>query len=178
MPKQEKLDTVAEYNRLFKESNSYFVADYQGLTVADMTALRKNLRDNGVRLVIGKNTLFRIAAKDSEVEGIEEHLNGPTAIAFAGEDPAVAAKILHDSYKDKELPRMKAFWVDDQRFEASDIKRLADLPPRDVLLSQVLASVQAPFTSLIGSVEGFFRKLVGTIDALAEKRKGEDENPE
>jgi len=174
MPNQEKLDTVAEYGRLFKESGSFFVTDYQGLSVADMTVLRKSLRDNKVSFLVGKNTLFRIAAKEAQIDGVDEHLLGPTAIAFTSDEPAVAAKILHDSFKDKELPRMKAFWVDDIAYPGDQIKRLADLPPRDVLYSQLVSAVEAPLTSVLGAIDGFFRKLVGTIDALAEQKKGEE----
>ncbi|MFH1685936.1 MAG: 50S ribosomal protein L10 [bacterium] len=173
MPKQEKIDAVAEYGRLFKESDSFFVTDYQGLSVADMNVLRKDLRANAVRFVVGKNTLFRLAARDAEVEGIEAHLNGPTAIAFAGSDPAAAAKILNESFKSKELPRMKAFWVENVSYEADQIGRLADLPTKEILYSQVVGAVEAPFSSLVRSLDAFFHELIGSVDALA-KKKGEE----
>jgi len=173
MPKQEKLDAVAEYGKLFKESGSFFVTDYQGLSVAEMTVLRKNLRASNVSFLVGKNTLFRIAAKEAQVEGIDEHLAGPTAIAFTSDEPAVAAKILHDSFKANDLPRMKAFWVDEEIHTGDQIKRLANLPPRDVLYSHLVAAVEAPLTSLVGSIDGFFHKLVGTINALEEQKKSE-----
>ena len=173
MPRQDKVDAVAEYSQLFKDNNAFFVTDYQGLDVEAMTDLRRKLREGGVRYVIGKNTLFRIAAKEASVDGIDEHLVGPTAIAFASEDAAAAAKILHESFKDRELPRTKAFWVEMEAYSPEDIKRLADLPPKEVLYSQVVAAVEAPLTSLVGSLDGFFRKLIGVVDALAEKRKEE-----
>lgn len=173
MPKAEKMETVARYKELFEQAESYFVADYQGLNVADMTDLRRKLRENNIRFLIGKNTLFRLAAIDAEVTGMEPHLEGPTAIAFTGDDPAVAAKILHDSYKDRELPVMKAFWLDGVPFDGSEIKRLADLPTREVLLGQVITAVEAPLTELVASLDGFFRELVGTIDALAQAKQDE-----
>lgn len=173
MPNAAKVEAVAELKKLFADSSSIFVTEYQGLNVADMTVLRKNLRDNDVKYLIAKNTLLKIAAVEAGVEGIAEHLTGPTAIAFTSADPAVAAKILNDSYKDKELPRMRVFVVDQQAFDGAEIKRLADLPSREVLLSQLVAAVEAPFTELIGSLDGFFRELVGSIDALAEKKKTE-----
>jgi large subunit ribosomal protein L10 len=174
MPNQQKIETVAAYRKLFEEADSFFVTDYQGLNVADMTALRRKLRESNVRLVIGKNTLFRLAAREASVEGIEKHLEGPTAIAFSAEDPAVAAKILHDSFKEKELPVMKIFSLENELFDGSEIKRLADLPTRDQLYAQVVAAVEAPFAQLVGALDGFYRKLVGTIDALAEKKKTEE----
>ncbi|KAA3636444.1 MAG: 50S ribosomal protein L10 [Calditrichaeota bacterium] len=173
MPKPEKIQAVAEMKELFENSSSLFVTDYQGLNVADMTELRSKLRGSNVRYLIAKNTLMKIAAKEAGVEGIDEHFTGPTAIAFTSDDPAAAAKVLNDSFKDKELPRMKVFVVDNDVFDASDIGRLADLPTKEVLYSQVVAAVEAPFAELVGSIDGFFRELVGSVDALAEKRKTE-----
>ena len=116
---------------------------------------------------------MRIAAKEAGYDGLDTHLTGPTAIAFTSEDAAAAAKVLHDFFKDKKLPVMKAFLVDNELFGGEEIKRLADLPSKETLLAQVVASVEAPFTNLIGSIDGFFRELVGSIDALADKKKSE-----
>lgn len=173
MPNAEKIESVARYKKMFEEADSLFVTDYRGLSVADMTVLRRNLKANNAQLLIAKNTLLNLAAKEAGVEGLEEHFKGPTAVAFAGEDPAPVAKILNDSFKDKELPRMKVFIVDREQFEGSEIGRLADLPPRDILLSMVVASVEAPFTELVGTLDGFFRNLIGVVDALAEKKQNE-----
>lgn len=174
MPNPQKTEAVAEMTKLFQDSNSYFVTDYQGLNVADITALRKNLRENKIKYLVAKNTLFKLAVQQAGVTGIEEHLIGPTAIAFTSDDVAVAAKILHDSYKDKELPRIKVFVVEGQIFEGEDIKRLADLPPKEVLLGLLVATVEAPFSQLVGALDGFFRELIGTLEALTEKKKSEE----
>lgn len=173
MPNQEKIKAVAEMKEIFESSDSFFITDYQGLDVADMTSLRSNLRDNNVKYLIAKNTLLKIAAKEAGYEGLDTHLTGPTAIAFTSDDAAAAAKVLHDFFKDKKLPVMKAFLVDNELFGGEEIKRLADLPSKETLLAQVVAAVEAPFTSVIGSLDGFFRELVGSIDALEEKKKGE-----
>ena len=173
MPNAEKTDTVAQYRKLFEDSSSVFVTDYQGLNVADLTDLRKKLRENNVKFLVGKNTLFRLAAKDA-IEGIEQHLSGPTAVVFTEDDPASAAKILHDSFKAHDLPRMKAFWLDGVPFEAAEIKKLADLPTKDQLYSMVAAAVEAPLTELVRTLNAFHQNLVGCIDALAEKKKSEE----
>ena len=173
MPKPEKINAVADIKKLFDESSSFFITDYQGLNVADMTALRKNLRSNNVRYLIAKNTLFKIAADQAGMSEVNEHFIGPTALAFTSDEPAVAAKILNDSFKAKDLPVMKAFYLEQILYPGSDIKKLADLPSRDMLLSQIVASVEAPFSELVGSLDGFFRELVGSIDALQEKRETE-----
>ncbi len=174
MPNPQKINTVAEIKKLFDDASSIFVTDYQGLSVAEITGLRKNLRENQVTYRVAKNTLLRLAAHQAGVgDMIVEHLTGPTAVAFTSEDAAIAAKILHDSYKDKELPRMKVFVVDGQVFSGQEIKRLAGLPPREILLAQVVAAVEVPISELIGVLDGFFRELVGSIGALAEKKKSE-----
>ena len=173
MLRQEKTAAVESIQKLFEDHPAYFVTDYKGLNVADLTVLRKNLRENKIKYLVAKNTLFKLAAHGAGQKELDEFLSGPTAVAFTSEDPSTAAKILYDSYKDKELPVIKAFVVDETLFQADEIKRLASLPSRDVLLAQLVAAVEAPFTSVVGSLDGFFRELVGTIDALAEKKKDE-----
>lgn len=174
MPNAEKIETVAQYRKLFEEVSSIFVTDYKGLNVADITDLRKKLRENNIRFLVGKNTLFRIAADEAQVPGINEHLLGSTAIAFTNEDPAVAARILNDSFKQRELPLMKAFWLDKVVFDGGDIKRLADLPSKEQLYSQLVSAIEAPMTQLVGALDGFFRKLVGSVEALEMKKKSEE----
>jgi len=173
MLRQEKADAVAMIKGLFENSGAYFITDYQGLNVENMTALRRSLRESKVTYLIAKNTLFRIAARETGNNNVDSYFTGPTAVAFAAEDPSVAAKILNDSFKERSLPRFKAFVVEGQLHQPDEIKRLADLPPRNVLLSQVVAAVEAPLTHLVGTLDGFFRELVGSIDALADKRKAE-----
>jgi len=173
MPNQAKITAVSELKELFEGSDSFFVTDYHGLNVADITVLRKDLRDKNVKYLVAKNTLFLIGAKEAGVEGLDKYLTGPTAVAFTSEDPAVAAKILNESFKKRELPRMKVFVVDKIKYPAEDIGKLADLPSREQLLSNLVAAVEAPFSELIGSLDGFFRKLIGSVDALADKRKSE-----
>lgn len=173
MPNADKLRAVAEIKQLFEEYDSYFITDYQGLPVSDMTVLRSKLRESNVKFIVAKNTLIKIGAKEAGVEGLNEHLSGPTAVAFVNTDAAPAAKILHDSFKDKELPRMKIFSVDGEMYEADQVKKLADLPTREVLLSQLVSIVEAPFTSLMATLDAVFQELIGTVDALAEKKQAE-----
>lgn len=173
MPKPEKIEAVAEMKKLFEDSRSFFVTDYQGLSVAAMTKLRRDLRGQDVRYLVAKNTLLRLAAKEAGVEGIEEHLSGPTAIAFVPEDAPAAAKVLHESFKERELPRTKVFVIVDKIYSADDLKAFAELPSRDELLSQVAMAVEAPLTELARTINGFFQELIGSVEALSEKRKAE-----
>lgn len=173
MPNAEKIEAVARYKKMFEDADSLFITDYRGMKVSDMSVIRKELKANDAYLLIAKNTLLKLAAKEAGVEGLDEYFQGPTAVAFAGADPAPVAKILNESFKDKDLPVMKVFVVDQEQFEGTEIGRLADLPTREVLLSMLVAAVEAPFSELVGSLDGFFRELVGVVDALEEKKKSE-----
>lgn len=173
MPKPEKLTAVSEMKELFEQSESFFITDYQGLNVADITVLRRMLRKGNVRYLVAKNTLLSRAAKEANKPGLDKYFKGPTAVAFALTDSPAAAKILNDSFKDKQLPRIKAFYIAEQIHGPDAIGRLADLPSRDALLAGVVGAVEAPFQQLYSTLDGFFSQLVLTVDALAEKRKGE-----
>lgn len=171
MPKPQKIDAVNNIKKYLEEANSVFITDYSGLNVENITRLRKNLRENSIKYLIAKNTLIKIAAQNTGYENMVEFLSGPTAIAFGVDDPAVAARILYDSYKDVEKPVIRAFILDKEIFDGSEIVRLAELPPREVLLSQLIATVESPLSSLTSGIDGIFQELVATVDALA-KSKG------
>ncbi len=174
MPNAQKLEEVSRIKELFDGNNAYFVTDYQGLNVAEMTTLRKKLREQNIKFIIAKNTLVRVASEQAGVAGIGEHLNGPTAIAFTKDDAAVAAKILHDSFKERELPRMKVFVVEEEVFSGGDIQKLADLPTKDELLGMIASAVEAPVKNVAMVIDAFFQGLLGVIEALAEKKKSEN----
>jgi len=167
MPKPEKIEVVEKVKKQLEGAKSLFITDYTGLNVEDITLLRKNLRENSVKYLIAKNTLVRIAAKETGYENIVDFLTGQTAIAFGVDDPAVPAKILYDSFKDKEKPVIKAFVLDNELYQGADIVRLAELPSREVLLAQLIGAVESPIQAILGSVDGLMQELVATVDALA-----------
>jgi len=176
MPTQIKIDVVASLKKRFEEANTIFITDYSGLDVAKLTKLRKDLRDSGVKYVVAKNTLMRIAATETGHENLLEQLEGPVAVAFSNSDPNVPAKILFDAYKehkDLQKPEIKAFLIDNQLFDGADAERIAQLPPREILLSQLVSAVEGPISNLVGTLDGIIRELVGTLDALATQKGGE-----
>lgn len=171
MPKPEKIKAVENIRKYLEESGSIFVTDYSGLNVADITVLRKNLRENSVRFLVAKNTLMRIAAKDAGHDDITEYLEGPTALAFGKDDPALLAKILYDSYREKEKPVVKAFVVENQLFPGSEVVRLAELPSREVLLAQLVFSIESPLNSVVSSLDGVFQEFLATLEALEKSKE-------
>jgi large subunit ribosomal protein L10 len=172
MPRPEKTQAVDDYKQLLQEAKTVFVTDYTGLNVEEITKLRKNLRDNSVRYLVAKNTLLRIAAKDTDFEPLLDYLKGQTALALAQEDPAVAAKILYDSFKDIEKPEIRAFVLDGQFFAGKEITRLAELPSREILLAQIIAGVEAPIAAVISSIDAMFQELLATLEALKLSKEG------
>ncbi|MCX6827347.1 MAG: 50S ribosomal protein L10 [candidate division Zixibacteria bacterium] len=170
MPKQEKIDSVDKIKKYLHGSKAVFVTDCTGLNVEGITRLRKNLRENSSKYLVAKNTLIKIAVKNTEYENITNYLSGQTALAFGYDDPSVPAKILYNAYKQTERPVIKVFVMDSKLFEGKDIIRLAELPSREVLLSQIVASVESPLSSLICSIDGLFQELVGTLEALAKSK--------
>ena len=139
--KQEAVNVVAQK---LTSSASTIVVDYRGLNVAQVTELRKQLREAGVEFKVYKNTLTRRAAEAAGVEGINEVLTGPNAIAFSTEDVVAPAKIINEFAKKNEALEIKAGIIEGTISSVEDVKALAELPSREGLLSMLLSVLQAP----------------------------------
>ena len=135
---------VEEIADKFKAAASIVVVDYRGLTVAQVTELRKQLREAGVEFKVYKNTLTRRAAETAGLAGINEFLTGPNAIAFSNEDVVAPAKIINDFAKKNEALEIKAGIIEGTIASVEDVKALAELPSREGLLSMLLSVLQAP----------------------------------
>ncbi|MER2114332.1 MAG: 50S ribosomal protein L10 [Solibacillus isronensis] len=135
---------VQEIADKFSAAGSVVVVDYRGLTVAQVTELRKQLREAGVEFKVYKNTLSRRAAEAAGLEGINEFLTGPNAIAFSNEDVVAPAKIINEFAKKNEALEIKAGIIEGTVASVEDVKALAELPSREGLLSMLLSVLQAP----------------------------------
>lgn len=144
---QKKL-IVDEIANKLKSSVSTVVVDYRGLSVAEVTELRKQLRDAGIEFKVYKNSLTRRATEAAELTGLTEVLTGPNAIAFSTEDVVAPAKILNDFAKNHEALEIKAGVIEGNVATVEEIKALAELPSREGLLSMLLSVLQAPIRNL------------------------------
>ncbi len=135
---------VEEITEKFKTAATAVVVDYRGLTVGQVTELRKQLREAGVEFKVYKNTMTRRAVEVAGLEGLNESLTGPNAIAFSTEDVVAPAKIINDFAKKNEKLEIKAGVIEGAIASADDIKALAELPSREGLLSMLLSVLQAP----------------------------------
>ena len=145
---EQKAQLVSEITEKFKASQSTVVVDYRGLSVAEVTELRKSLRDAGVEFKVYKNSMTRRAAEAAELAGLNDSLTGPNAIAFSTEDVIAPAKILNDFAKKHEALEIKAGVIEGNIATADEIKALAELPSREGLLSMLLSVLQAPIRNL------------------------------
>ncbi len=143
-----KKEIVVEIADKLKSSVSTVVVDYRGLNVAEVTELRKQLRDAGIEFKVYKNTMTRRAAESVDLAGLNEVLTGPNAIAFSNEDVVAPAKIINDFAKKHEALEIKAGVIEGTVATVEDIKALAELPSREGLLSMLLSVLQAPIRNL------------------------------
>ena len=165
-----KETTVAELTETFRSSNAIVLTEYRGLTVAQLKQLRSNIRADASYAVV-KNTLTKIAAKDAGVEGLDDLLEGPSAIAFVHGDTVAVAKALRDFSKANPLLVVKGGYFDGAPLSATEVGKLADLESREVLLAKLAGAFKA---SLFGAAYLFnapLSKAVRTVDALREKQE-------
>jgi large subunit ribosomal protein L10 len=166
MDRSEKERLVAELTERLKASETMIVADYRGLTVTEIDELRTKLLEHGAKFSVVKNTLTKRAAESAGVDALLALLEGPTAIAFLESDgDAVAvAKALDDAAKTEVLV-IKGGLLDGAEIAADDVKRLAKLPPADVLRAQLVGALAGSLTTVVGLFAAPMRDLVGVIDA-------------
>ncbi|WP_054956074.1 50S ribosomal protein L10 [Paenibacillus dakarensis] len=153
--KQEAVDVITSK---FRESATTVVADYRGLNVAQVTELRKQLREAGIEFQVLKNSLLRRATAAAELTELDEVLTGPTAVAFSTEDVVAPAKILNDFAKKNDALKLKGAVVEGRVVGEDEIKALAELPSREGLLSMLLSVLQAPVRNFALAVKAVAEK--------------------
>ena len=179
MKKEDKEQVVAELTERLRTSETLLVADYRGLTMPQIDALRSRLIESGARFTVVKNTLTRRAAEAAGAEALLTLLEGPSAIAFleADGDMVAAAKALADSAKESRVLEIRGGVLQGRTMSAGEVEALATLPPLDILRGQVLAAIIAPVTAFAALVNAPLQNLVGLIDARIDQLGGEDAAP-
>src|SRR3954471_1798822 len=184
MLRSDKERVVAELAERLRGAETLMVADYRGLTMTEIDELRTRLLEAGARFTVVKNTLTRLAAEEAGTKDVLELIDGPTAIAFLDSDgdPAAVAKILNDTARTRDVLVIRGGILDGAVVGDADIKRLATLPPTEVLRAQLVSAVAAPLTTIVGLFAAPLQDLVGVIDArirqLEEQGEGAEETPE
>ncbi|MDD1749735.1 MAG: 50S ribosomal protein L10 [Methanothrix sp.] len=171
MDRTQKEKELATLKEKMAGAKQIIVTDHTGINVADMTVLRRKLKNGKSEMKVSKNTLLRLAVKDTGMSALQEHFEGPTSIIFGYDDPSVPAKIVYDSIKESEKPRFKAIFYDGVMYGPEALKTFADLPSREVVLAMLIGTVQGPITQFIMVLEAATREFVGTLDALAKSKE-------
>jgi large subunit ribosomal protein L10 len=170
MLRKDKEPVVEELTQILAATPTLFVSDYRGLTVAQLTELRARLRERGASLHVAKNTLTRIAAQRAGRESVVSLLTGPTAITFCGDDLVGAAKALADFGRlHKELD-VRGGVMQDSVIDAAGVRALATLPPREVLIAQVVGTMAAPISGLVTVLQGTISSFVRALSRVAEQK--------
>ena len=169
-PRADKVAAVEEIASKLQDARAVFVTEYRGMSVPEMADIRNALRPTDAQHAIYKNTLAKRAIEAAGIEGLTEHLTGPNALTFVYGDVAGAAKALRDASKTQPLLVIKGGVLGEAVLSADDVKALADLPSRDVLLAKFAGALQAPLVKTAGLLQALPRNFAYGLNALIEKQ--------
>lgn len=171
MNKAEKDAVIAEVKQMAGKASGMFLADFTGITVAEITELRREFRKSGVDYRVVKNTLARKALEQlTGFDGVIGHLEQPTGIAFGYDDPVAPIKILKKFGEKNERLRVKVGVVERKVYEGKAIDELAKLPSRKELMAGIVGTLQSPAAGIVGVFGSVLRDLVSVIDAIEKKK--------
>ncbi|GIU91236.1 MAG: 50S ribosomal protein L10 [Acidimicrobiia bacterium] len=170
MPRPEKVQAVAELKQRLAEARAVFLTEFRGLTVSQMQQLRRNLRQAGAEYKVVKMTLARRAAAEVGLDGLDELLVGPTALAFA-DDPVTVAKVLRDASRDSDKLVIKGGILAGSIIPPEQVSKLAEIEPREVLLAKIAGAAKAPLYQMAGLMAALTRNTAWAIAQLLEKKE-------
>jgi len=169
MPKAEKIDRVAELKAGIEGSDALLLTEYRGLTVSDITELRRSLAEGGATFAVVKNTLMQRAAADASIEDLESLLEGPTAVAFVAGDPVAAAKKVVDAAKKFPALILKGGYMEGKVLSADEAKGLADLDSKEVMLSKIAGLLKGEMSRAASMFVSAQSKFLSLLEAYKEK---------
>lgn len=170
--REKKEELVAEYRKLLSSSRGIMFSAYSGITVRDMEDLRARIREAGGSFHVVKNSLLNIALEEEGVAVPEGSLEGTTAVGFATDDVPAVAKALVDLAKERDVLRIKSAIVDGTIYGGAKVQRLAELPPLDIVRSQLIGVLQAPGSRVASVLSSSVRQVVNVVNAYAQSEQG------
>ncbi|MBN2001677.1 50S ribosomal protein L10 [candidate division KSB1 bacterium] len=174
MPQPAKHKKVDHISASLAEAKSIFMTDFSGLSVEDITRLRREFRKAHVNYIVVKNTLAKLSAEKTGKDVLIPYLNGPTGLALALDDPIAPSRIIYDFHKNQKedkKPKIKAALVEGQLLDQEGVEEIRQIPSREVLLAQVVSGIAAPISGFVGGLKAILSKLVYTLDAIKEKKE-------
>jgi large subunit ribosomal protein L10 len=173
---EDKKTIVSEVASVAKQALSLVAAEYSGLTVAQLTRLRKSARHSGVHIRVVRNTLARRALEGTQFACMQPELVGPLILAFSTEDPGAAARLIKEFVKDNEKLKVKALAIENQLLPPEGLQQLASLPTRDEGIAQLMSVMKAPITKLVRTMAEPHAKLVRTFAAIRDAKSKQAES--
>jgi large subunit ribosomal protein L10 len=174
MRKEQKNEFVDELQQKLDAATAFYLTDFTGMNVKQMTQFRARLRKQGLDYVVVKNTLAQRAVSNLELPDIASFFTGPTGLVIGREDAVSAAKVLTDFAKEFDnKPAVKLGIVDRKEVGPEQVKQLAELPPREVLLAQLAGGLQQPMSRLVGGMSQLMAGLARAVDGLRQQREAE-----
>ena len=173
MPKEKKEEAVKRIEEFISGSKAAIVTDYRGMSVTEMSQLRHQLRNTEVEYHVVKNTLTSLAAEKAGKEELKEFLKGPTAIAFGYGEVTDLSRIIVEYIRSSKAPlNIKGGLLDKRVLSSAEVTTLASLPPKEILISQVMQQMQAPISSLLAVLSASLRGFVGVLQARKQQLEG------
>lgn len=172
MKREEKAQAISEFNESIGQAKNAFLIDFKGITVPQVTELRKQVRETGSQYIVVKNTLALIAVKDSPLKTLEKQFSGMTAVAFNRTDAVALAKALTKFAKDVPTVQFKGAMLDGQIVPAAQIQNIASLPSREELVSKLLFLLQSPIRGLAIVLNANIRNIAVVLDQIAKQKTG------
>jgi large subunit ribosomal protein L10 len=167
--REKKVEIVADYAERMSNSQAMILADYRGLNVADVTDLRRRLREAGGTFQVVKNTLFERVLNEAGLPVPAEFMDGPVAVGYCLDEVPPVAKAMVDFASESNILKIKGAILGSTVLDKKAVKGLADLPPREVLLAQLVGNVQGPMSSLVSTINGPMRELARVLHARSEQ---------
>ena len=168
---EEKQAVIEEIRTKLSGCQVAVLTNYRGLNVAQMTKLRRTLRDGGVEYAVIKNTMLRLAARKAGIDGLDRFLEGPTAVAFGYKDVVTPAKLLLAFARENKQLEIKGGILEGKVIGPEYVRVLSELPPREVLLARVAGGLQSPLAGFAGALQALLRGFAYGLDALKKQRE-------
>ena len=171
MDRNEKSEIISEIKEILESSSAIYLTDYHGINVEDISTLRNQFRNEGVRYKVYKNTLVKRALEEAgKFDKVADHLTGMTGFAFTTTNPLAPAKIINKYFGDKQKLSLKACYVEGEYFDGSQLKVLATLPTKNELIAGIMGSLNSPISGIVGAINAVMRDLVSVVEQISQKQ--------
>lgn len=173
--KEKKVEMLKNLKEKLEKSEAVFITTFKGLKVSEVNEIRKLIREAGGEYRVFKNTLIRISTENSAFSPVMDYVDGPTALVFSYKDPVEVAKILKNFVKTHPSLELRGLVFKGKGYDAKAIDELVKLPPKEILIAQLLGTIQAPLSNFVGVFSALMRQFLYVLKAIEEK-KGKEEH--